>query len=134
PVPPPLIPATVPQQREPSPLPALLDILEGRGRSSARLLDPDIPRGVQLPVAPKAHEPAEELEGENEAAWAMLLEDETFLTEYAMVAETSESESLEPRSLTEAKRRLDWPLWEKAIEEELKMLRDMGTWEVVEKP
>ncbi|KAJ3715640.1 hypothetical protein DFJ43DRAFT_973065, partial [Lentinula guzmanii] len=111
PVPPPLIPATVPQQREPSPPPArrirkpsqrVLDILEGRGRSSARPLDPDLPTVPETPV------PAEEFEGEDEAALAMLLEDETFLVEYAMVAETSELESLEPRSLTEAKRRPDW--------------------------
>ncbi|KAJ3738566.1 hypothetical protein DFH05DRAFT_1598086, partial [Lentinula detonsa] len=109
--PPPIIPIAEPQ-RDPSPPPTrrvrkpsqrVLDILEGRGRSSARLLDPDVPLGVQLPDVPEVPN-----EGENEAAWAMLLEDETFLTEYAMVAETSELESLEPRSLTEAKRRLDW--------------------------
>lgn len=36
-----------------------------------------------------------------------------FAAEYAMVAEIGEAEALEPRSLVEAKRRPDWPLWEK---------------------
>ncbi|KAJ3741612.1 hypothetical protein DFH05DRAFT_1578878, partial [Lentinula detonsa] len=115
--PPTPIDVDVPQQRDPSPPHShrirkpsqrVRDILEGRGRSSARLQDPDVPMGVQLPTVPEAPVPAEEFEGEDEAALAMLLEDETFLVEYAMVAETSELESLEPRSLTEAKRRPDW--------------------------
>ena len=35
---------------------------------------------------------------------------------------------------TEAKRRPDWPLWEKAIEEELATLDAAGTWELEEAP
>ena len=54
--------------------------------------------------------------------------------EYAFAAETSNAEALEPRSLAEAKKRPDWPLWEKAIEEELATLKDAGTWEVVDVP
>ena len=54
--------------------------------------------------------------------------------EYAFAAETSNAEALEPRSLAEAKKRPDWPLWEKAIEEELATLKDAGTWEVVDAP
>src|SRR5271168_2704740 len=54
--------------------------------------------------------------------------------EYAFAAETSNSEALEPRSLAEAQKRSDWPLWEKAIHEELATLKAAGTWEVVDKP
>jgi hypothetical protein len=62
-----------------------------------------------------------------------LLEDfEDF--EQAFVAETADAEALEPHSLAEAKRRPDWPLWEKAIEEELATLKAAGTWRLEEAP
>lgn len=51
-----------------------------------------------------------------------------------MAAEISEAEALEPRSLAEAKRRPDWPLWEKAIHEELALLKEAGTWRLVDPP
>ena len=57
-----------------------------------------------------------------------------FVDEYAMAAEISEAEALEPRTLAEAKSRPDWLLWEKAIVEELEVLRKAGTWEVVDAP
>ena len=59
------------------------------------------------------------LEGEGQADWMMTAD---FVEEYALVAEISEAEALEPRTLAEAKRRPDWPLWEKAIQEELETL------------
>ncbi|KAJ3992117.1 hypothetical protein F5050DRAFT_1554860, partial [Lentinula boryana] len=95
----------------------VLDILKDHGHSSACLLNPDVPLGVQLPNIPDVSN-----EGENEATWVMVLEDETFLTEYAMVTKMSKVESLEPRSLAKAKLHPDWPPWEKAVEEELRML------------
>jgi hypothetical protein len=54
--------------------------------------------------------------------------------EYAMAAEISEVEALEPRSLAEVKRQPDWPLWEKAIQEELALLQETGTWELTDAP
>ena len=54
--------------------------------------------------------------------------------EYVFVAEIGAAEALEPRNLAEAKSRPDWLLWEKAADEEMKLLRDAGTWEVVEMP
>ena len=57
-----------------------------------------------------------------------------FVEEYALAAEISEAEALEPCTLAEARRRPDWPLWEKAIQEELKTLRQAGTWELAEAP
>jgi len=56
------------------------------------------------------------------------------LTEYALAAITSDAEALEPRTLKEARERPDWPLWEKAIEEELETLRIAGTWVLEEAP
>jgi len=52
------------------------------------------------------------------------------LIEYAIVAEISEAESLEPCSLVEAKCSQDWLFWEKVIFEEL-MLEEAGTWELL---
>ncbi len=61
------------------------------------------------------------------------LEDSEWL-EHILAAKTAEVEALEPRSLAEAKRRPDWPLWEKAISEELAMLKTTGTWRLEEAP
>jgi len=55
-----------------------------------------------------------------------------FIEEYALAAEISEAEALEPRTLAEARRRPDWPLWEKVIQKELETLRQAGTWELAE--
>jgi hypothetical protein len=62
-----------------------------------------------------------------------LLEDFEGL-EQALMAEIADMEALEPRTLAEAKRRPDWPLWEKAIEEELSTLKAAGTWRMEEAP
>ncbi len=50
------------------------------------------------------------------------------------MAEISETEALEPHDLAEAKKRPDWPLWEKAIQEKLETLKTAGTWELVNTP
>jgi len=52
--------------------------------------------------------------------------------EYIFTAETADAEALEPHTLTEAKCRPDWPLWEKAIEEDLATLKAAGTWRLEE--
>jgi hypothetical protein len=63
----------------------------------------------------------------------VLLEDlEGF--EEALLAEMSDAEALEPRTLTEAKCRPDWLLWEKAIQEELATLKKAGTWKLKAPP
>jgi hypothetical protein len=71
------------------------------------------------------------LEGEGMADWIMAAD---FMEEYAMAAEIGEAEALEPRSLAEAKHHPDWPLWEKAIQEELGLLREAGTWKLTDAP
>ena len=47
--------------------------------------------------------------------------------EHVFATDTADAEALEPRTLAKAKRRPDWPLWEKAIEEELVKLDTAGT-------
>jgi Reverse transcriptase (RNA-dependent DNA polymerase) len=37
-------------------------------------------------------------------------------------------------SLKEAKESLEWPDWERAMQEQLDLLKEMGTWEIVQKP
>jgi Reverse transcriptase (RNA-dependent DNA polymerase) len=106
------------------------NILEGRGATSAHPSDPIITAGVQVPpIAEEA--PAQVLEGEGMADWMMVAD---FMDEYVMVVEMSDFEALEPRSLAEAKRCLEWPLWEKAIHEELATLQEAGTWELTDAP
>lgn len=103
----------------------MLEILSGRAVSSSRPSDPLVAPGVQVPTVV-----VEEPEGEETPDVLMAVD----LVEHAMVAEMSEAEGLEPRSLAEAKRGADWLFWEKAIFEELKTLADAGTWELVDLP
>jgi len=111
------------------------DLLEGRGVTSELPNAPKIAQGVQLPT-PKTAVDLETLFAgvfeDVEPNGAKMAVD--FSAEYAMAAEISEAEALEPRTLAEAKSRPDWPLWEKAIVEELEVLRKAGTWEVVDAP
>ena len=100
----------------------MLEILSGRAVSSSRPSDPLVAPGVQVPtVVVEEHENPDML---------MAVD----LMEYALVAEMSEVEGLEPQSLAEAKRGQDWLFWEKAIFEELKTLGEAGTWELVDLP
>ena len=48
--------------------------------------------------------------------------------EFICMVETADVEALEPHMLAEAKWQPDWLHWEKAIEEELAMLKAAGTW------
>ena len=53
-------------------------------------------------------------------------------TEFVMGAVTAEAEGLEPRMIEEAKKWVDWPMWEKAIQKELDALRKANTWDIIE--
>ncbi|CAA7264973.1 unnamed protein product [Cyclocybe aegerita] len=110
----------------------LRDILEGRTVSSNCPGAPKVTPRVQLPLEILYALYSEAgFEGENEDGWVMVAD---FIDEYAMAAEISEKEALEPHSLAEARTRPDWPLWEKAILEELAVLKAAGTWELVDAP
>jgi len=118
------------------------DLLEGRAVASNLPKGQKVAKGVQL-LTTKAPEPVvkapdaegepqnQVLEGEGTADWMMTVD---FVEEYALAVVISESEALEPHSIEEAKRHPDWPLWEKAIEEELGVLKAAGTWELADAP
>ncbi|PPQ91584.1 hypothetical protein CVT25_012512 [Psilocybe cyanescens] len=118
------------------------DLLEGRAVASNLPKGRKVAKGVQLPT-PEAPVPNVEspdaveqprdtvLEGEGMSDWMMAAD---WVEEYALAAEISEAEALEPRSLAEAKKHPDWPLWEKAIHEELATLKTAGTWVLVNAP
>jgi hypothetical protein len=94
----------------------IVDLLGGKGLWSTQSR-PMLAPGVQQPS--------------NDWATSVIIKCEE---EHASVAETSSAEVLEPCSLAEAQKRPDWPLWEKAIHEELAMLKAAGTWEIVDAP
>ena len=93
-----------------------------------------LPLGVQFPTQPPADEnipedePGTVLLGEGISDWMMVGEG------HVLAAKMSETEVLEPQNLAEAKSQPDWPLWEKAIQEELSVLKAAATWELVDIP
>ena len=103
--------------------------------SSTRSSDPAIPRGVTLPGGFEDVDSVDVATGawSVEAGLPALREDWPGF-EVALAAEIADTEALEPRNLAEAKRCPDWPLWEKAISEELTTLRKAGTWKLEEPP
>ena len=71
--------------------------------------------------------------------WAVVDGEPVLLEEFeglvnVFLAETADSEALEPRTIAEAKRRPDWLQWEQAILEELATLKAAGTWVLEEAP
>ena len=86
--------------------------------------DPRISVGTQLPGG--FGEETEEAGGAWSAAFEVL-EDSEWL-EHILIAEITAAEALEPSTLAEAKWCPNWPLWEKAINEELAMLKAVGDW------
>ena len=51
-----------------------------------------------------------------------------------MATAVSDAEALELKTISEAKKRLDWPKWKAAIQAELDALMKTKTWQVVERP
>jgi hypothetical protein len=104
----------------------VLDLISGKAHTSSKPADPILPTGVQF------SSPTTEIVDAEDDEWTLLVDDQ-FLEEYALALETADAEVIEPRTLTEAKSRPDWLLWEKGIYEELDTLQAAGTWELVEK-
>src|SRR6266403_3149283 len=102
------------------------DLQAGEGVTSTRSASPQIIPSLQMPGSL-----AEEVV-EAGGVWTAvdgapaLLEDFDGL-EHVFMVETADSEALKPHTLAEAKRRPDWLLWEKAIQEELATLKATGT-------
>ena len=107
--------AGVSGKRVRKPTKKIADLLGGQG-SWSTASKPKLAPGVQQPTDD----------------WTACVEECS--DEYAFAAETSSAEALEPRTLAEAQKRPDWPLWKKAIEEELASLKAAGTWELVDAP
>jgi transposase InsO family protein len=121
--------------RKPSPW--IRDLQSGAGVSSTRASDPLIPRGVTLPGG--FEEDDVDFVDVASGAWSAeaglpTLRENWAGFELALVAETADAEALEPQNLSEAKRRPDWPQWERAIKEELTTLRKAGTWTLEHSP
>jgi len=132
PVPPPaeeVVEAHAKRIRKPSQ--RVADILEGRAESSPRRSERLLARGIQMPTKEAERVDIPNVEGEQGVGEADLAEQ---FDGYALSAEISNAEGLEPLTLAEAKRCADWPLWEKAIKEELDLLKNTGTWELTERP
>jgi len=131
-------PAAKPAPEEPSaekrirkPSQQVADLLDGHGRTSNCPSDPVITRDIQAPTV--VEELTHVLEGEGQLNWMMWADFAMNLVEeYAIAAEIGDAEALEPQTLAEAKRRPDWPLWEKTINEELETLRQ--AWKLTEAP
>ena len=86
------------------------DLLEGNATWTNKSKAQKVFPGVQLPTKIPENDA-------DVADWAT-----NAIDELALAAETTNSEVLEPQSLSEAKSRPDWKMWEKAIEEELETL------------
>ena len=112
------------------------DLIDGVGVYSNGRNDPLLARGIQVPSAPPVVEHSEpEAEGTSEQLMLVTEEELALLTEeLAMAAEMGEAEGIDPTSLADAKRRPDRADWEKAIQEELTVLKEAGTWTLVEPP
>jgi hypothetical protein len=112
------------------------ELQSGIGMASMRPSDPAIPHGIAVPGSFTEEDEVDDLIG---GAWTsedrmpVLIEDCEGL-KWAFLADTADTEALEPRTLSEAKRHLDWALWEQAIEEELTSLKAVGTWHMEEPP
>ena len=115
----------IPTKRIRKPTAKIREIMEGRAVVSNLPSAPKFTTGTQLPSVPDV--PGDAMEVDEPADWMMLMED-------AMMAQTSEMEGLEPQSLAAAKKSPDWPAWEKAIQEELDVLKAAGTWKAVDPP
>jgi hypothetical protein len=115
------------------------DLQEGVGVSSIRRTNLAVPRGVMIPGGFKEAGEEVDLVDELAGAWSVeaglpVLRENWPGFKFALVAETSNSEVLEPRNLAEAKWCPDWPLWEQAIHEELNTLHTAGTWRLEHTP
>ena len=103
----------------------LKEIMQGHAVVSNLPSAPKFTVGTQLPSLPDVLGDA--LEADEMIDWITLMED-------VKMAQMSEMEALEPPSLAVVKQSPDWPSWEKAIYEELAVLKAAGTWKMVNAP
>jgi hypothetical protein len=116
---------TEPSRRTRKPSQKVQDLLEGHGVWTNHTNATRVPTGVQLSV---------EREADDESFAGLLVDIPAHMEGYIFATVIASSEALEPRSLAEAKRQPEWPLWKEAIKEELVTLKVAGTWELVDAP
>lgn len=93
------------------------------------------PSTIKIPERPhRLRTPSPKAKDILEGRAVMVAEELEWEEVWVFASETGEIEALEPTSLKDAQQRTDWPLWKRAIEEELGMLTDAGTWELTEAP
>jgi len=105
------------------------ELQSGVGMASTHCTDPIIPCGIVV-LGSFSEDKVDDIVG---GAWTVedslpALCEDWDSAKATFIAETTDSEALKPGSLAEAKCCLDWPLWEKAIEEELATLKAAETW------
>jgi Reverse transcriptase (RNA-dependent DNA polymerase) len=116
---------------------AVCEVIEGRAKGFVPGGFPELSGDVSHERTYQEKEKERTVDEKDDAeveATVSALEADEDLLEYALAAEVSEAEALEPRTLAEARTRSDWPLWEKAIQEELDTLHKAGTWSLEEAP
>jgi hypothetical protein len=62
-----------------------------------------------------------------------IAEEEAY-SEPEMLASAVQEVQGDPKTLSEARSRADWPLWKAAMEKEIAMLERAGTWTTVPRP
>jgi hypothetical protein len=112
------LPQTPRPQRIRKPTQYVRDIRSNKGSATGYSQD-TMPTGLQAPEEKRVENKGEEKSTEGDVT---------------LVVDAGDIQPLEPKSLAEAKRRPEWPYWEKAIREELKTLEDAGTWELTSLP
>ena len=111
----------------------LRDLQSGEGTTSTHHAP------LQIVPPPQIEEVPDKEPEEAGGVWAISDGEPTLLEDFkglvnVFMAETANSEALEPHTLAEAKHHPDWLQWEKAILEELATLKAAGTWILEEAP
>ena len=111
----------------------LQDLQSRVGVTSTQSVSPLVAPPVMIEKVP------DEDGDEANQVWAVVDGEPALLKEFeglvnVFLAETADSEALEPRMIAEAKRRPNWLQWEQAILEELATLKATGTWVLEEAP
>ena len=106
---------TTREQRIPKKSEYVKSIERGDGTANNWPSKPDLPAGTQIPPSTCK---IEEIEGELPAPEAV---------KSAIATAVSDAEALEPKTIGEAKKHLDWPKWKEVIQAELDTLTKMNT-------
>ena len=101
------------------------DIQEGQGVSSTHRNDPALPHGLQQPSHTPHHATMTVLENG--------MDDEQLPIEYAMMAAVH-AIGRDPVSISDVKKKKDWPEWDLAIQHELAQHEQVGTWRLIKPP